>query len=246
MNPEHVPAEMKSYFDGVNLSGIGALESPILWIAMTRAAASGRQCRDYTLTDEAGSTLLTARAFNWDREIVVAYPDGSACISILRSMAFAVSGRAAVRELPSGRALGRVTRNGTFSDELGAIRGRFQDARTRRDRARESLFHAAGEALLGAGEGSMPSGPDSFVLNVAGRRAGTLSYARLPSHGKDEAAPPSHLLALASRFLPGRSRDAWRSMNAQRGWRFERLAAIEGDPRLQVAAAIFAIELSRW
>jgi hypothetical protein len=35
-------------------------------------------------------------------------------------------------------------------------------------------------------------------------------------------------------------------MNAQRGWRFERLAAIEGDPRLQVAAAIFAIELSRW
>lgn len=237
---------MKSYFGGVTLSGNGALESPILWIAMLRAAAGGRQCRDYTLTDEAGSALLTARAFNWDREILVAYPDGTPCVSIRRSIAFALSGRAAVRELPSGRNLGRVTRNGTFSDELGAIRGRFQDARTRRDRARETLFHAAGEALLGAGDGSVMSGPDSFVLNVAGRQVGTLTYEELPSRGKAERAPPSRLSELTSRLLPGRLRNSWRSVNAPRGWRFERLATIEGDPRLLVAAAIFAIELSRW
>lgn len=227
----------------MTLSGIGATESPILWAAMSRTAVGGRQCREYTVTDETGGTLLTARAFNWNREILLAHPDGTPCISIIRSRAFALNGRAAVRELPSTRDLGHVRRSGTFSDELGVIRGRFQDARPRRERTRETLFHAAGEALLSAGEGSVLSGPDSFVLNVAGRPAGALTYAQLPIRGEPDKAPPSRLSKLARR-LPGHSR--WRSINTPRGWRFERVATIEGDPRLQVAAAIFAIELSRW
>lgn len=237
---------MKRYFVGVTAHGAGALESPILWIAMIRTAIGGRQCREYILTDEAGGTLLTARAFIWDREIVVAGPDGAPCISVRRSRLFALNGQAAVIELPSKRHLGEVTRNGTFRDSSGAVRGRFQDARSLRQRTRESLFQAAGEALLSAGEGSVPSGPDSFVLNVGGRTAGTLTYAKLPFAREDKPSPPSRMSQLAARLVPSRVRNRWRSLNDPRGWKLERSAPLETDPRLQLAAALFAIELSPW
>lgn len=212
---------------------------------MSRTVVGGRKCREYTLMNEAGDSLLTARAFIWDREILVAQPDGIPCISICRSRVFVLNGRAAVRELPSKRHLGLVTRNGTFKDELGAVRGRFQDARSLRERTRESLFQAAGDALFSV-EGSVPSGPDSFVLNVDGRPAGVLTYAKLPFRGDGEQPPPSRLSELASRLLPRRSQDAWRSLIAPRGWRLERSGTIEAHPRLLLAAAIFTIELSRW
>lgn len=235
-----------SYFAGVTAYGAGTLESPILWIAMRRTAVGGRRCREYTVTNEAGRTLLTARAFNWDREMLIAHPDGTPCISIIRSRAFALNGRAAVRELPSKGHLGVVTRNGTFKDSRGAVRGRFQDARSLRQRTRESLFQAAGEALLSAGEGSVPSGSDSFVLNAGGRPAGTLTYAKLPFARENEQSAPSRMSELAARLLPNRWRNMWHSINAPRGWRLERSAPLETDPRPQLAAAIFAIELSRW
>lgn len=213
---------------------------------MRRTSVGGRQCREYTVTDEAGGTLLTARAFVWDREIVIADPDGVPCISICRSRIFALNGRAAVREFPSKRDLGVVTRSGTLRDSHGAVRGRFQDARSLRQRTRESLFQAAGDAVLSAGEGSVPSGPDSFVINAGGRQAGTLTYARLPFAREVEQSPPSRMSELALRLLPSRSRNMWRSLNAPRGWKLKRSAPVETDPRLQLAAALFAIELSRW
>ena len=213
---------------------------------MTRTAVGGLQCREYTVTDEARRILLTARAFVWDREIVVAGPDGAPCMSIVRGRAFALTGRASVRELPTGHELGVVTRNGTFSDPGGKVVARFQDARSLRQRARESLFQAAGDALLNAGEGSMPSGPDSFVLISGGRETGTLTYAKLPPAAEDDRPAPSRIHALASRLLPARSRNMWRALNAPRGWKLERSRPLGADPRLQLAAAIFAIELSRW
>ena len=66
MNVIMSPAATKSYFADVTAPGARALESPTLWIAMTRTGVGGRQCREYTVTDEAGGTLLTARAFVWD------------------------------------------------------------------------------------------------------------------------------------------------------------------------------------
>lgn len=243
---DYFPAATQSYFGGVTAHGAGALESPIVWISMRRSAVGGRQCREYTVTDEGGGTLLTARAFVWDREILIADLDGVPRISICRSRIFALNGRAAVRELPSKRDLGMVTRNGTFRDSRGTVRGRFQDARSLRQRTRESLFQAAGDALLSGGEGSVPSGPDSFVLNTGGRPAGALTHAKLPFAPGTEQSPPSRVSELASRLLPKRSLSIWRSINAPRGWRFERSVPLETDPRLQLAAALFAIELSRW
>lgn len=200
----------------------------------------GRTCREYEVTTEAGEVLLVARAFLWGREMSVVTPDGRAVFSILRSRAFPLTGTAAVKELPSGTPIGTVTRNGTFLDSAGAVRGRFRDARAFRDRAKESAFQAAMEAIFSTGGDSMPSGPDALVLHVEGTLTGTLTYGTLPLAATDAAqAPPS---TRAKKFL----RNVWPSLNSPRGWKFSRLGGSTGDPRLELAAALFAAELSRW
>src|SRR5690606_14317440 len=51
---------------------------------------------------------------------------------------------------------------------------------------------------------------------------------------------------LWSRVVSDRARAAWGALNRPRGWKFSRLASTGADPRLELAAAIFAAELSRW
>jgi hypothetical protein len=64
------------------------------------------------------------------------------------------------------------------------------------------------------------------------------------TRASEERAPaPSRL---RDRIVPQVMRSALQSLNAPRGWKFVRSHASEDDPRLQLAAAIFAAELSRW
>lgn len=227
------------------LDDLAPLRAEVLWLAVRKTAVNGRSCREYDITDERGVILLSARAYTWSREILVSGEDGSVSFAIVRSRAFPLTGRAAVRLAASSSPLGTVARNGVFRDASGVARGRFVDARSFRERAGESLFQGIMEALL-AGDGeSVSSGPDGYVLQVGGAVAGTLTYGVLPfTRSHEERAPaPSRL---RDRIVPRALRGALQSLNAPRGWKFVRSRAGEADPRLQMAAAIFAAELSRW
>ena len=239
------PTIEQRYVADVSATRHGTLHSPVLWFTMDRGTAGGRQCRDYTVADDGGRQLLSARAFNWSRDIVLADSDGTPILMIRRSRIFALSGRAVVLELPAQRPIGEVGRSGRFSDSTGQMRGRFRDARSARERASESVFQAAAEALLGNGD-SVASGPNSFLLDIDGVLAGTLSYSEIPLGRNTEPAVPSRAARLASRLLPARSLKALRALTAPRGWKFHHLAPPPEDPRVQIAAALFAIELSRW
>lgn len=219
-----------------------ALRATDLWFTMQRTTAGGRACRDYTIRDEAGVPLLTARAFNWSRDVVVVNPDATPVLMLRRSRLFPLTGRVAVLELPSMARIGTVRRNGVFSDAAGRTLGRFRDARPARERARESLIQATCDALLTAGE-SVPSGPNSFGFEMDGAAQGTLMSAKLPFTAEPAIIPPR--LEPLARWLPERARRALRSFAAPRGWKFHRSRTTD-DPRMHIAAALFAIELSRW
>lgn len=217
------------------------LRAPVLWLPTRRTSVEGRTCREYAVTDDVGSVLLTARAFLWRRDIVVAEPGGQAVFTIVRSHAFPATGKATVRELPSGLAIGTVHRNGTFRNSTGAVRGRFRDARSFRDRTAESVFQGAMEVIMSTGADSMPSGPDALLLQVDEAIVGTLTYGPLPFATQDEV-PRSPSSRMLRRFI----QKTWKSLNAPRGWQFVRFSTTDDDPRLLLAAALFAAELSRW
>ena len=186
---------------------------------------------------------MSARAFTWSRTIQVTDPVGHASFEIERGRLFPLTGRARVREVPSGVPLGTVSRNGTFRDAGGEIRGQFVDARSLRKRAQEGLIQGAMDALVRGDGDSVASGPDSFVLQVGRAIGGTLRYGVVPFPAEHEGATsaPRQL-----RFVPPVLRRFWQSVNAPRGWKLERTHLGADDPRLQLAAAIFAAELSRW
>ena len=221
------------------------LRAGVLWMMVKRFTTDGRSGREYVLADQNRRALLVARAFTWGREIAVNFPDGAPSMSIVRSKAFAFNGKAAVIEAESGRTLGRVSRNGIFSDPAGAVQGRFRDARSTRERARLSLFQGIFEAIFGGDGNSVAPGPDVLVLEVGGKIRGTLSYERIPNdEAEPERDPGSRKLARS--VLRARLARAWQSFQQPRAWKLARSSQPDGDPRLEIAAAVFAAELSRW
>ena len=234
-------ASAPSYLCRMHSTGFGPLKANVLWFPTRRNSREGRACREYEVTDEAGGVLLAARSFIWGREIIVTDPVGDALLTIIRSRAFPVTGKATVTELPSGASIGTVHRSGTFRDPTGFVRGRFQDARSFRERTTESVFQGVMEALLATGADSMPSGPDALVLEIDGVPAGTLTYGVLPF-----APGGSAIQCSPSSKLPRFLKKKWQSLNAPRGWKLVRTVTNDGDPRLQLAAALFAADMSRW
>jgi hypothetical protein len=239
------PAAAGIILGSMDFAGLAPLRADVLWLATHKTSVDGRACREYHVLDGQGAVLLVARAFLWGREISVSQPNGHTVFTVLRSLAFPLTGKAAVKEVPSGLAIGTVTRNGTFRDSAGVVRGRFRDARSLRERATESLFQGAMEAIFSTGADSMPSGPDALVLQIDDAIAGTLTYGTLPFPPANEAARGATSRSRRT-VLPRFMRKAWRSLHAPKGWKFVRLRAIEEDPRLQLAAALFAAELARW
>ena len=221
------------------------LAAEVLWLATHRTSIDGRSCRAYQVMDAQGNLLLVARAFTWSREITVSLPDGRPVLGIIRSRAFPFTGKAAVQDLTEGSRLGTVSRNGSFRDASGTVYGKFTDARTPGARTKESLVQGGMDALLGmGGDAVAPSGPHAFVLQASAGVAGRLVYGRLPF------APAAEPAAAAPRALPKwapqRLRSAWTSINAPRGWQFQRTVQPGQDPRLLLAAALFTAELARW
>jgi hypothetical protein len=230
-------------------STLHALAAPVLWLTVQRAAAGGRACRDYVIYGDDGSRLLTARAFPWRRDIPLQFAPNfdRALLTLRRRRSFPFSGKVDVHELPGSRRIGVVSRSGRYRDAHGKIAGAFRDARTFRDHAKEGAFLAVMQALLGGdGTDSSASGPSGFIHLVANRPAGTLSRARLPFAITPTRTTPKRTNPLRA-LLPRRLGDALFERTASRGWKLERtVPQAAEDPRLYVAAALFAVELSHW
>jgi hypothetical protein len=227
---------------------VTSLDRQILWFAVERAADAGRACRDYVVFDEDGTALLQARAHPWRRDIVLrsALDPARAHLTIRRRVTFPLSGRLDVYDDGASR-IGVLSRNGSYRDARGRRVGRFRDARTFRDHAREGIAMAVLDALLsGDGTTAIGSGPSGFVWLAGDSAIGTLARAALPfPHGAaSEAAierPPANMLGRIARRL----RTLRRSQPS--GWKLERFAtAPTTDARLTAAAALFAVELSHW
>ena len=225
----------------MNPASSDPLGAEVLWFPARRTTVKGRACREYDVTNEAGVRLLGARIFLWDRDMLVTAPNAEPVFTIVRALTFPITGKAHVKELPSGVAIGTVYRNGTFRDSAGVVRGRFRDARSVRERTKESVLQGAMDAILATGADSMPSGPDALVLHIDGAIAGTLTYGALPFGAlTQDAQPPAR--TIVPRFM----QRMWQRLNAPRGWKFVRLQRGDDDARLQLAAALFAADLSRW
>jgi hypothetical protein len=228
-------------------NAVSALCAPVLWITVERAVAGGRACRDYEVCAEDGQTLLDARAFNWGRDIVVQAGDpAKPCLVLRRRRSFPITGRVDLLEMPAGRRIGVLSRSGRFHDAEGRLAGRFQDARSAGSRTREGLIVGLLDAAFG-GDGTQSdiSSPSGFLYTLGGAQAGTLSRARLPFSTEAMDQPKSARSLV--RFLPKRLTDALRAPSTPKGWRLERTSIPpREDPRLSIAAALFAIELSHW
>jgi hypothetical protein len=224
------------------------LRDATLWLTTVRAVDGGRACRDLTVYDSAGTALLTARAFPWDRDIVVRSASGSdgAFLTLRRRVSFPLTGKVDAIDALTGGRIGVLNRSGRVRDANGSILGRFVDARTLRRRAAMGLVEAVGTALVGGdGSATAASSPAGFTYTDGRQVIGALSRAPLPFDTRAAAAPTR--LASLVRLLPMRVRDALAQRLKPKGWRFERATIPpHEDPRLAVAAAILTVELSHW
>jgi hypothetical protein len=210
------------------------------WISVRRASADGRACRDYIVSDDRGLELLSARAFNWDRGIIVRREERE-LVRLTRHRSFPFTGKVRVSNA-KGEHIGTIRRNGELRDSTGAELGRFRDARTFRARAREAALVGALDALFG-GDGSTSelSGPNGYVLTNGDRVVGELVRAVPPFAAEsDEAIVPAWV---------GRHRIARRLverlLRRTAAWRFDRAEPDDGDAALvAIAGAIFMIELA--
>lgn len=229
-----------------------ALQASTLWITVQRAADAGRACRDHTVRDASGVPLLEARAFPWDRRIVVRHagrPDDMLMI-LRRRVSFPFTGKVDVLDAAGQARIGVVQRNGGVRDARGAIVGRFVDARSGKRRTAEALVEGLGNALVG-GDAAVAGGSSASGYRFLrdGRIIGDLARRPVTFDLEREAAA-SPLLSGIARVLPSRLREKWRRTSSTRresGWCFERSAVpADEDSRLAIAGALFMVELSYW
>lgn len=228
---------------------LGVLEQSTIWLSAARSVSGGRACRDYVIYDHAGAPKLTAQTSPWQREIVVqtAAQPPQRFLLLRRRLTFPLTGRVDVYDERNAR-LGVVSRSGHYRDASGRSAGRFRDARTFGNRAREGALVGVLDALLG-GDATVAEGggPSAFLWLVGSEVTGTLGRAPLPFTSEGTAAVAARPPAPTSRrsALTKRLREFIGPARPQ-GWKLERLQAAPGDPRLTLAAALFAIELSHW
>jgi hypothetical protein len=226
-----------------------ALEQPTIWLSVERSVSSGRATRDYVIYDDAGALLLTAQTWPWRRDIVVqtATEPEQQFLLLRRRLSFQLTGRVDVYDEARGR-LGTVSRSGRYRDSRGRVTGRFRDARSFGHRSREAVLVGVLDALLG-GDGTTADtgGPGGYVWLVGSEVMGTLARARLPSTVDDAAGASPSAPTIAGRLAAFGERLRAFVRARPQGWKLERrVPRSPGDPRLILAAALFAIELSHW
>ncbi|HSA55496.1 MAG TPA: hypothetical protein VLE53_07315 [Gemmatimonadaceae bacterium] len=225
-----------------------ALRERTLWISVERTRSGGRACRDLTVRDSSGTALLVARAFPWQRDIVVCRADrpNAAWLVVRRRRSFPLTGKVDVVDVANAARIGILNRSGRVRNARGALLGRFADARSGKRRVVESLVEGVGNAIVGGDStGSMAASTREYTYAREGRVIGRLTRGR-PPFAVAPARSSSSPLSRVAHLLPARLRAAL--LDAQpSGWEFVREETVaDDDPRLPVAAALFVVELSHW
>ena len=226
------------------------------WIRVERDQREGKACRVITLSDATGVKELEAVAFTWQRDIVVSAVARSAAADsavartiagfvIRRRRSFPLTGRLDVFAGPGETRIGIVSRSGRVWDGAGNAQGRFRDARTAGDHAGETAFEFVGAILTGS-EGGDPGRMPLERRWLVGRvEQGRLMRAKWPFDPDEGARVPA--AGGLSRFLPAKVSAFLRGVAAPATWRFDwKPLEPPVDPRLPVAAALWAVELSHW
>jgi hypothetical protein len=233
------------------------------WIRVERDQRDGKACRVITLSSATGEKELEAVAFAWERDIVVtatSTPASTATASataappsvdgfvIRRRRTFPFTGRLDVLAGPSETRIAILNRNGVVLDGAGNAQGRFRDARSMGQRAGQGAFEVVGAILTGTEGGDPGQMPLERRWIVGGAEQGRLMRAKWP-FDRAETEPGSS--NAVSRLLPAKVRAFLRGVAAPATWRFdwrplEPSADPSVDPRLPLAAAIWAVELSHW
>lgn len=214
---------------------------------MHRDQREGRACRVIEVHDARGELRLRGIAFPWRREIAVNPVDDrpDAGFVIRRRRLFPLTGKLDLLERRGGGRLGVLSRSGRVLGPGGRDLGRFRDARSLRDWGGEALVELVGAIVSGVEGGDPGRMPQERRWILGRREQGRLQRASWPFANPSEETPlPARGLA---RFLPPRVSRLLRGLGDPRTWRFDWLPLGEGgDPRMPVAAAVWAVELSHW
>jgi hypothetical protein len=215
------------------------------WIRVRRDQREGTACRVITLSSATGAAEFEAVAFTWRRDIVVrAIASPHEGFVIRRRRSFPFTGRLDVLATAGETRIGILARNGVVKDGSGNACGRFRDARTTGDRAGETAFEFVGAILTGSEGGDPGRMPLERRWIIGSAEQGRLMRAKWP-FDPDGAPDPSP--GGISRFLPAKVGAFLRGVAAPATWRFDwRPLEPSVDPRLPVAAALWAVELSHW
>jgi hypothetical protein len=237
------------------IEAVDALAGRALWLTVTRAKEGRTACRAYVIYSAEGVALLEGRAFDWRRDIVirsVTDPGRGVVLLLRRRLLFPFNGKVDVYDERRAR-IGTVSRSGWFRAVDARTEGRFRDARSLSERGREAVLLGVLDAVSG-GEGTVAdaSVASGFVWLVGNTPVGTLARAELPfttqtasAPANATPAPPGLSVARLSRM--GRRLGRLVGYRAPQGWKLERVAATApADALLVTAAALFAIELTKW
>jgi hypothetical protein len=227
------------------------LAAQVLWLTVRRTKENGRTARDLHVWCADGTALLTARAYNWGRDLMVyrlrAAPAAPVPFVLLRRRRlFPLTGVVDILDPAAGDRIGSVRRNGGFRSAEGNVAGRFRDARTSRGRAGEAVLAAVVDTVMSGGGGSEVSAARAFTCAVNGEHAGSLAPAVLPFE-IEPTAEPAAAVRMLQRVLP-----QWLSLRltlprASRGWKLEWHHAAPGcDLRVTLAATLFTLEMHHW
>lgn len=215
------------------------------WIRVLRDQRDGKACRVITVSGATGAKELEAVAFSWRRDIVVTATAASVeSFVIRRRRMFPFTGRLDVLAGPGDSQIGILSRSGVVLDGAGAAKGRFRDARSLGQRAGQSAFEVVGAILTGTEGGDPGQMPIERRWIVGGAEQGRLMRAKWPF---DPEGVESEVWGGVGRTLRAHVRTFLRRVSAPATWRFDwRPLDPSVDPRLPVAAALWAVELSHW
>jgi hypothetical protein len=227
------------------------LAAQVLWLTVRRTKENGRTARDLHVWCAGGAALLTARAFNWGRDLMV-YRPGSApaapvpFVLLRRRRLFPLTGVVDILDPAGGDRIGSVRRNGGFRSADGRVTGRFHDVRTSRGRAGEAILAAVVDTVMSGGGGSEVSAARAFTCVVDSQQAGSLTPAVLP-FAIEPTAEPAGAVRMLQRVLPQWLNVRLTLPRAPRGWKLQwHHAAPACDPRVTLAAALFTLEMHHW
>jgi hypothetical protein len=203
--------------------------------------------RRIELFDAAGQPLARALVPRRGRSIVVetAVPTVVTPVTIAIRRLFPLTGRVDIVDTQTGARLGGTSRLGVVRRADGRVVGRFRDARTTRSFLGEGVFTVILAFFIGGSDSDAGTSASELRWIVDDRTRGELTRAQWPFGPEQPPVPRAQRTGIA-RFIPERLSRALRGLADAPTWKLELEAQTSDDGRLTLAAAIFAVELSRW